>query len=307
MEKIYTYDEFKEEIPTEIPDTLFNHYTRLSVIEKIFSVHPQYWHISSLKGMNDISEAERYGDNSNSIFAMCFSCGKSERIPMWYMYSGIEGNGVRISFSKEIFSDFINCIDVVYPIIDGEPQIEKSLKRDTDFVIEHRYIFYCDFDNQKRITKIKYKGRKYEISKSDPNITSFLQDNYFIKDYEWEYENEYRIIFRMLKPLPKEINRIAVPINDISKRIEITKGPEFSPNAIDFSKPIKHFFEGRINESSLKIKMDMLSRNKESFLHMPMSNFTQYEVDLLCRKIAEGNFCKHTKGEKSAEREYLHV
>lgn len=292
-ESIYTYREFMQNISTDIPDTEFNHYTRLGIIEKMFLSPTSYWHVSSLRSMNDRMEANRYKDKSDLTFAMCFSCGASERIPMWYMYAGIDGAGAKISFNKRAFSILCNCIDVVYPIINKKVDCTNALKRGVDFDIEDGYVCYCDFDDKNRIYKIKYKGRKYIIEDSQAEEKSFLKDRFFIKNYEWEYENEYRIVFKMLKPLPKYSDKIAVPIDEVKSRISLTVGPEFSPNSTDLSDAIIQKFGDRIKYSNLKIKMNMLSRNKESFLTMPISDFESKEISEICDKIYNEKLCKH--------------
>lgn len=303
-ETIYTYREFLQNISADIPDTEFNHYTKLETIEKIFSSTSSYWHVSSLRSMNDRMEADRYGNKSNSTFAMCFSCGASERIPMWYMYAGIGGAGARISFNKQAFSNFCNSIDVVYPIINKKTDCTNALKKGVDFDIECGYVCYCNFDNENRIDKIKHKSRRYIIKDSKMEEDAFFKDRFFIKNYEWEYENEYRIVFKMLKPLPEGIEKIAVPIDGIKNRISLTVGPEFSQNPPTLSGAIKQEFGDRIKHSRLKIKMDMLNRNKESFLAMPMSDFESGEISKMCDRIHNEGFCKHIDME---QKELTHV
>ena len=291
-----TYREFLQNISVGIPDTVFNHYTRLGTIEKMFSSTTSYWHVSSLRSMNDRMEADRYGDKSDSTFAMCFSCGTSERIPMWYMYAGIGGAGARISFNKQAFSNFCNSIDVVYTIINKKPDCTNALKKGVDFDIEYGYVCYCNFDNENRIDKI--------IKDSKEEEDAFLKNRFFIKNYEWEYENEYRIVFKMLNPLPENIEKIAIPIDGIKNRISLTVGPEFSQNPTVLSGAIKQEFGDRIKHSGLRIKMDMLSRNKESFLAMPMSDFENDEISTMCDRIHNEGFCKHIDIE---QKELSHV
>lgn len=310
VEKEYTYSEFSQVISngsSKIADTNFNHYTKLSTVKKIFS--NKFWYISSFQSMNDLAEAERYGDKKSSTFAMCFSCGKAERIPMWYMYAGIDGKGAMISFTKNAFSSFIKQIETVYPVKNNKPDLNMPLIRGKDFEIEYGYVYYCDFDND-RITNIKYKRNKYKISDSQEAELKFREDNFFIKNYEWEYENEYRIVFKMLTPLQDGVEKLAVKLTDSLGDISLTEGPELSPNSdsfSSFSEELMKEFLGRIKKSTLKIKMDMLSRNKESFFDIPVEGFESTEIVRMCKNIQEAKLCLPSKKQTGDIKELSHV
>lgn len=300
---IYTYGEFIQNISVVIPQTL-HHYTRLTTVEKIFLQTSSYWYASSFDGMNDLAEANRYGEKRKSTFAMCFSSGRRERIPMWYMYAGITGKGARISLNKKAFSDFYDNINIVYPVSNGKVNYERAFEKGVDFETESGYVYYCDFNDEDLITKVKYKSDEYTIDDSREEELKFLENNFFVKNHEWEYENEYRIVFKMLKPLPENIEKIAVPIDGIKNKILLTVGPEFNQNPPILSDAIKQEFGDRIKHSRLKIKMDMLSRNKESFLAMPMSDFESDEISMMCDRIHNEGFCKHIDME---QKELTHV
>ena len=265
-----------------------------------------FWHISSFQSMNDLAEAERYGNEKSSTFAMCFSCGETERIPMWYMYAGIDGKGARISFTKNAFNGFIKQIDAVYPLKDNKPDLNRPLIRGKDFEIEYGYVYYCDFDND-RITKIKYRRSKYIISDLQEAERNFREDNFFIKNYEWEYENEYRIVFKMLTPLQDGVEKLAVPLTGSLRGVFLTEGPELSPNSCTFSVDLIKKFLGRIKKSTLKIRMNMLSRNKKSFLDIPVEGFESTEIEKMCKNIQEAKLCLLSEKQTGDIKELSHV
>ena len=308
VEKEYTYSEFGQAISNglgKIPDTkFFNHYTKLSTVKKIFS--NKFWYISSFQSMNDLAEAERYGDEKSSTFAMCFSCGEAERIPMWYMYAGIDGKGAMISFTKNAFSDFIKQIETVYPVKNDKPDLNMPLIRGKDFEIEYGYVYYCNFDND-RITNIKYKRSNYKISDSQEAELKFREDNFFIKNNEWEYENEYRIVFKMLTPLQDGVEKLAVKLTDSLEDVSLTEGPEFSPNSDSFPEELMKKFLGRIKKSTLKIKMDMLSRNKKSFFDLPVESFERTEIEKMCKNIQDAKRCPLSVKRPGDIKELSHV
>lgn len=265
-----------------------------------------FWHISSFQNMNDLAEAERYGNEKSSTFAMCFSCGTTERIPMWYMYAGIDGKGARISFTKNTFNGFIKRIEAVYPVKNNKPDLNMPLIRGKDFEIEYGYVYYCDFDND-RITKIKYKQNKYKILDSKEAELKFREDNFFIKNYEWEYENEYRIVFKMLTPLQDGVEKLAVPLTGSLRGVFLTEGPELSPNSCTFSVDLMKKFLGRIKKSTLKIRMNMLSRNKKSFFGLPVEGFESTEIEKMCKNIQEAKLCLLSEKQTGDIKELSHV
>lgn len=207
--------------------------------------------------MNDESEKELHKSNSERVHALCFCNSNTEKIPMWYLYAGLAGQGVSIGFTPAVMRDFIKSIDSV--IVVGS---ETILKKSIDFELQAKWVFYRKNDNV-----IKYKGTFYEIPKSD--AVAFAEDNYFIKDYPWEYEKEFRLIFVNKTDVP--VPRLAVKFSDsILSKLKIRLGPEMNKEDVQEKifkdKGFKKYLFYKLLTSNLKIKMDLLNRNRKSIV-----------------------------------------
>ena len=87
---------------------------------------------------------------------------------------------------------------------------------------------------------------------------AFLDSNYFIKQYPWHYEREFRIVF--INKTDNTYDRIAIKLDgSFIKKLKIILAPEIKKSEIKSS-----VFDGlALTESKLKIKMGLLSRNQE--------------------------------------------
>ena len=86
--------------PIELSTCRFCYYTRFNVANDILL--NKSFHINSLANMNDKDEERMHDAEKNDVFALCFCNSNSEKIPMWYIYSGIAGNGVSIIFTQSL-------------------------------------------------------------------------------------------------------------------------------------------------------------------------------------------------------------
>lgn len=116
------------------------------------------------------------------------------------------------------------------------------------------------------------------------NPEEFLQKNYFIKDYPWEYEKEFRIV--LINKTGRHIEKIKIDLPENFRRLKNRKlkiclGPEISNDQPD-SNGITDFdrfkqlihekaskkdgndsYTVTVDKSSLKISMDLMIRNQK--------------------------------------------
>lgn len=78
--------------------TYYYHYSDINAVKGILD-SKKLW-ISSICFSNDVTEHNRFGDNTYLYFQLCFSTGTTENLPLWFLYSGTNGKGARISFKK---------------------------------------------------------------------------------------------------------------------------------------------------------------------------------------------------------------
>lgn len=239
----------------------FYHYSSLDSVTQILSAEDLcYFFVRPIAEMNDIAEKQfhiRHQHNVDSIFVLCFCNSETDNIPMWYLYGGLGGQGAKLGFTADKMEKLIQNITYV-EIVENNCLSGEKIYRD-QFSLEYGWVFYDKQDCK----YVKHKSKKYKIG--DPNEL-FVKDNYFIKDYAWNYEKEFRIVIRILgENVPK---RIAIPFSKktLLSGISITTGPETKESteidAQEISKrsglPVE-----KIKKSKLKVKMDLLNRNKD--------------------------------------------
>lgn len=174
----------------------FWYYTTMTTASYILQSHT-FW-VRSIEHMNDKAEAELHGSDKNIIHALCFCNSDSEKIPMWYLYSGISGKGVSIGFTPGSLLGIIKTIDTVRGVTNEGESYE--IKRGKDFDVEAGWIYY-----RKTESLINYKRKWYQLSDLE---NDFEKGNCFIKDYPWEYEKEFRIFFKIKRDLFSSILKL---------------------------------------------------------------------------------------------------
>ena len=95
----------------DFSNSSFWYYTNLYTADLILKNKCVY--ISNLSLMNDIDEAELHCKNKEFIHCFCLCNSDTEKIPMWYLYAGITGQGVSLGFSPSAMIDFISSIKTV--------------------------------------------------------------------------------------------------------------------------------------------------------------------------------------------------
>lgn len=228
----------------------FWHYTSIDKAEKIVYGDTPGFFASRLDRMNDIDEAELHNDEKERLFVLSFCNTGKEKIPMWYMYSGLEGKGVGLGMTPGRMKKFINTINVVNPV--NGTALSKKFVKGVDFDIYAGWVVYR---NPKEPNNYHFKSDWHD--NIDPN---FEKENYFIKLYPWYYEDEFRIVFKFKEPIEYKSIYIPTPTNLKFKAIY---GPGFGGNKkapdtlLDKSKLLKSSF------SDLKIRMNLRERHKK--------------------------------------------
>lgn len=250
----------------------FYYYTQRSTANKILagseSIKPHF-RISSLDGMNDRHECDMHEEAKNRVYALCFSYTDSESIPMWYLYSGISGEGIRIGITAKKMAEFIKRISKVYPIDDyGFIDLNSPLYAYADFSVEYGWIYYVGTKN------IIYKNDVYERKEEDDEraLKLFVEENFFVKDYEWNYEKEFRIVFRLKDDYaripPKKI-ALFYDKEELLKKgggLSAKAAPEMKNVSIPTLAEELGIPEKKVSKSNLNIRMDLINRNRDSII-----------------------------------------
>lgn len=233
----------------------FWYYSSYSTVNKILLGKQIY--IRSIDRLNDIDEKNLHKDDCNKVYCLCFCNSKTEKIPMWYLYSGITGQGAAIGITSSQMKKLIESIEFI-----TDPNSGEKLEKGEDFDIEYGWIYYRRSDNNQTV---KYRNKWYNID----DASSFERNNYFIKSYPWEYEREFRIIIHLKKE--ENYDALAIDISDVYDKLKVKLGPEmgrtdFENGQIENNEGYKQFMVRKILRSKLQINMDLINRNIESFV-----------------------------------------
>ena len=112
----------------------FWHYTSLNTADLI--LQNKCMHIRNLSVMNDIDEAELHKNDKDFIHCLCWCNSNTEKIPMWYLYSGISGQGVSFGLTPSVMLTFIKSIKTI-----TTPD-KHTLCIDKDFDLDYGWVFY---------------------------------------------------------------------------------------------------------------------------------------------------------------------
>ena len=268
----------------------FWYYTRLTTADQILD-SSTFW-VNPISSMNDLDEMDFHYLEKDKIFALCFCNSDSEKIPMWYLYSGIAGKGAALGFTPGCMLTFLRSLEEVEG--EKEDNTRITLKINRDLHLQFGWVYYKDQHNESRIM---HKNRWYKID----NIAEFKKDNYNLKNYPWEYEREFRLVF--INQTDMDYKKLIVKIPESMKsRIKLRLAPELSKKELIKSKELKYISSdmGPIPiQSELKIKMDLLRRNKNCLPeYLPeylLEEFTEpkpaIQPETLCEIIKKSSKC----------------
>lgn len=269
-------EELKYKNNSVIPETVkkfanagFWYYTSQETASKI--LESKQFHINSLDGMNDREEAHLHTGKSKDIFALCFCNSNSEKIPMWYLYSGVVGRGMAIGLTCKTMMDFIASISIAYDV-----ETNEKLEKDKDFELRFGWVYYRRGNTK---SEILYRNKWYKIE--DEN--KFEENNYFIKSYPWEYEREFRLVF--INKSGCKHNKLRVEIPDtLVKKLKIRTAPEMTEDTFlgDFSglKGLARITWNAMEHSKLGISMNLFERNKVSMKEFVFTNLEKLVGEL---------------------------
>ena len=258
----------------------FWYYTNLHTADLILKNKCVY--ISNLSLMNDIDEAELHCKNKEFVHCFCLCNSDTEKIPMWYLYAGITGQGVSLGFSPSTMLDFISSIKTV-----TTPDQTVVLTKDVDFDLDYGWVFYR---KKEAPSQVMFKRKWYSLR--DPE--KFEDNNFFIKSYPWEYEKEFKIIIR--NKTDQKYDRLVLNISDVYKKIKIKLAPELSnehfANSISTLNGFWEFLIQTPQKSKLSINMNLCKRNFFGFLNYIKDNSNNdIEYDKICEAISQ--YCKN--------------
>lgn len=282
-------EELKNKNPQELSENLklssdytFWNYTSIGNLNDILK--SGYFFAGNLATMNDKNEKELHPNNSESVHALCFCNSNTEKIPMWYLYGGITGKGCALGVTPAKMRDWIRMIKEVYVVVGKKTDTEQVLSVGKDVSLECGWVFY-----RKGKSEIFYRNKWHRIAEKD--YDEFENDNFFIKDYPWEYEREFRILIK--NKTGKNHDRLAIKIPEkIYPSLKLRLAPELTRESFQAEiKDLEGFqklFSSNAKESNLGISMNLLSRNEER-----IHEYAKEHASDICKVIRKAFKCTH--------------
>lgn len=259
-----------------------------------------YFLLNSIAGTNDEHEKKLHV-NGEKVFPLCFCHSKTENIPLWYLYGGIDGHGICIRLTEAKMNDFYNGINYVRPANNWHVDEEKELEKGTDFEVKYGWVYYCKEDNSEETgikhTIVKYRNSKYQLN--DESLEQFQKDNYFLKDYPWNYEKEFRILF-IFKEKPSEQIAVPFPKSELEKNggLSIKLAPNYTEQEEEELRKTLNDSKLRIRKSKLDISFELFSRNENSIFRYVVeaarnseNEQTNKKFHDICRELQKRNNC----------------
>ena len=219
----------------------FYHYTTKEAIKSI--VDSLALRFSLAKELNDSN------DKSNN-YILSFTTSSVENIPMWYLYTGVNANGVRINITKTGINKILNQ-NLYY--IEGN---EKKFIERTNYKISfHPIVYYEDFKTKDKgyagYNRIKFNHNVFYTTENE--ISKMRKNPTFLKKMEWSYEKETRMCIEVLdNSLREKIGDfLYVDLKGIISHFSITLGPNFSDkDNKDIEDKLRKTFNGKSLEHS---------------------------------------------------------
>ena len=179
--------------------TCFYHYSNLCNINNIIGEHTFY--ISSVKRLNDANEKKVFEGDENRYYSLCFSTGQNENLSLWYLYSGIEGKGGRLSLTYKKLSKLIERSEYTLWVCDEQGKAIKEIRklsRDEDILVTFRDILYARKSNMSPYYDLKYNTMTNHNNITEDEMVKY-QEKYkgFVKGLIWYHEKESRILVRL--------------------------------------------------------------------------------------------------------------
>lgn len=234
--------ELEEYLQREYEHGGYYHYTSLENIDKILA-SKTFW-ISNVQGFNDKAEIELFGEKQKNCYATCFSTGRNENLPLWYMYSGIDGKGGRIRLTKDKIRKMV-CHGKYY-LSTNKTDLNLLDLTGGNSIITFKDIVYFEKENEEK--KNNHIDLKYNTMTNYGNVSTKEFEKYkkknigFYKYLIWYYEKETRLLVELKgealdyikkHPIKDKEERYVVKLSfgeleDVAKAIRIDLGPEIT-------------------------------------------------------------------------------
>ena len=209
------------------------HYTRLDVINSI--LENCTFRLSNVSGFNDTVDSGQF-DNPKLYYSLCFSTGVNENLPLWYMYSGMKGDGGRIRFTKSQIKRLVNRGQ--YALYECRKDADgckipsrkvMDLENNTNMILDFKDVLYVKREGEDRQVSLKYNTMTNYNLPQDEFEKYTASNKGFIKGLIWYYEKETRLLVKLIGSAERAIEE------EKDYVVLLTEGKAFEPAWIDLA------------------------------------------------------------------------
>ena len=173
----------------------FYHYTKLKHIKEI--LENQSFLLSRCGCTNDPMEKNIV--DRDRCFALCFSHGKVDNIPMWYLYSGVNGKGGSLKLTKGLIYDLVNNATVSLEVNDksNKKTPDPIILEKTDYEVILQDVLYVESNDNFYTANITYDNYTLKNFNGEEFEKFRERNSAFLKSAIWHYEKETRLLIKL--------------------------------------------------------------------------------------------------------------
>ena len=265
----------------------FWYYTRLSTADRILDTGR--FRVSSLRDMNDLDELRLHEADKERVFALCFCNSDSEKIPMWYLYSGIAGEGAALGLTPLKLLKFFASLETLSGVDETGRELPLAVGRDVE--LSFGWVYYRKKESPGQVL---YRNKWYRVD----DAAAFEEGNFFLKAYPWEYEREFRLMLRNLSDTALQAIYIPIP-EEVRASLKLRLAPELDAEKLAKLHNLAYIGKDarcKMQFSKLSIKMNLFHRNRNSLPDYLRAEFAKEEPDFspetLCELLSNAGHCK---------------
>lgn len=210
----------------------YYHYTSLGAINGILE---NGFCISCVDRFNDSVEKSVFSDHAKKYYSLCFSTGEQENLALWYLYSGVGGNGGRMQFTYNSVEKLLKstCRLVEYNYVKHKTLREIAVLNEDNAILRFEEVVYADRSKKNRGMDLKYNTMTNHGNVSEAEWKTFVSRHRgFQKRQIWYHEKETRLLIELTDDLYSKLdpNKTYAVILEIPPAVMRYVKIRFAPN-----------------------------------------------------------------------------